>query len=450
MGVRFLYNSYCWFFRQERWRDRRLTRPGGTAVAGICVFGLLGINVFQSAIYQIFILILAYVLIASVFRFFFRADVAVVRRLPDFGMNGREFTYTLELVNQGRKTARGLLLFEEIADPRPSMDDLMNRREPKEDQRNAWDRRTLWYRWRWLVRQNEIVKLKPVTLPDLPPDTRVAVRVSAVPHARGYLNFTGVSLARPDPLGLFHALDRIGLKGRLLVLPGTYDILPPRVDARRKYHPGGEKLASSVGNTDEFMAIRDYRPGDSLRHLHWKTFARTQTLAVREFEDEFFVRHALLLDTRLPSGREDIFEEAVSIAASLLLEMGSAESLVDLMFVGDRVYTLSAGRGLALSETLLEVLACARPAPARTVAYLMPHLREHLEKLSGGICVFLGWDDDRRELTEMFRRAGVSVHTLVVCEDGQAMAETIRRSAADPATVTVVPAGQVEKVMNPS
>ena len=45
------------------------------------------------------------------------------------------------------------------------------------------------------------------------------------------------------------------------------------------------------------MSLRDYRPGDPLQRIHWKSFARTGDPVVREYQDEFFERHALILDT---------------------------------------------------------------------------------------------------------------------------------------------------------
>ena len=44
-------------------------------------------------------------------------------------------------------------------------------------------------------------------------------------------------------------------------------------------------------------SLRDYRPGDPLQRVHWKSFARTGRPVVKEYQDEFFERHALVLDT---------------------------------------------------------------------------------------------------------------------------------------------------------
>ena len=44
-------------------------------------------------------------------------------------------------------------------------------------------------------------------MPSVPPDEEVEVRVELTPLRRGVLRFTGVTLARPDPLGLVRAVS---------------------------------------------------------------------------------------------------------------------------------------------------------------------------------------------------------------------------------------------------
>jgi len=112
------------------------------------------------------------------------------------------------------------------------------------------------------------------------------------------------------------------------------------------------------------VSLRDYRSGDSPRRIHWKAWARTGRPVVKEYADEFFVRHALLLDT-FPSGVATHFEAAVSAAASLVMMPRSGESLLDLMFVEDRAYTLTRGRGLGATTDLLRVLATVEPSTGK-------------------------------------------------------------------------------------
>src|SRR5438105_4840024 len=78
---------------------------------------------------------------------------------------------------------------------------------------------------------------------------------------------------------------------------------------------------------------------------------------VREFEDEFFVRHALVLDTFIDLPQSELFEEAVSVAASFACSVRTQESLLDLLFVGPESYCFTAGRSLGFSDQMLQILA---------------------------------------------------------------------------------------------
>lgn len=67
-----------------------------------------------------------------------------------------------------------------------------------------------------------------------------------------------------------------------------------------------------------FHALREYMPGDDLRHVHWRSTARTNQLMIRQFEETRRSQFVILLDTRAASyADEDEFELAVSIAASM-------------------------------------------------------------------------------------------------------------------------------------
>ena len=95
---------------------------------------------------------------------------------------------------------------------------------------------------------------------------------------------------------------------------------------------------------------------------------------VKEFEDEFFVRHALVLDTFTDPVQGEVFEEAVSVAASFACALPTQESLLDLLFIGPQSYCFTAGRGVAHVEQMLEVLASVRACtdqPFRALEHLV-------------------------------------------------------------------------------
>nr|WP_281419225.1 DUF58 domain-containing protein [Marinobacterium ramblicola] len=72
---------------------------------------------------------------------------------------------------------------------------------------------------------------------------------------------------------------------------------------------------------DSFAGVREYRRGDSMRHIHWRASARRGEWIVREYEQIENVELIVVLDAQpeanVGRGRESCFEYAVRIAASL-------------------------------------------------------------------------------------------------------------------------------------
>src|SRR5437764_919378 len=125
-------------------------------------------------------------------------------------------------------------------------------------------------RWTGLVARTRGAEVTPTPLPPIAATGETEVSVELTPLRRGHVRFEGLTIARPDPLGLVQALMTIPLPQSLLVLPKRYPVRPIRLLGQRKYQPGGVALASSIGESDEFISLRDYRPGDPLRRIHWR------------------------------------------------------------------------------------------------------------------------------------------------------------------------------------
>ena len=257
-----------------------------------------------------------------------------------------------------------------------------------------------------------VAAVEKAAVPLLPALHQTSIQLTLKPNRRGYITFKELLVLRPDPLNLFHAIQPLALSDRLLVLPKRYPVGDFEFSGGRRFQRGGVDLAVSVGDAEEFVALREYRPGDPLRHIHWKSMARLGKPVVKEYQDEYFVRHALLLDTFTRSVGSQRFESAVSVAASLACAPRSHEVLLDLMFAGTEMHCFTSGRGVSLLSGLLEVLACVEPNDDDDFTHIYPLLEHHMQTLSACICVFLYWDQARRELVQQLRH--YRIQTLVV------------------------------------
>ena len=415
---RLLYRWFSSFSAFQYRLDRRFTRAGALALGVLGAAAVIGLDTNRTVGYQVLTLVLALLLISAVSSLVFRGRFTARRVLPRFASVGVPLGYRVAIANQTDRRQEGLVLLEELADPRPSFEEFAAAREPGEERRNWFDRQVGYPRWAWLVSQKRGAVVTPRPLPPLAPGGEIEVGVEITPLRRGHVRFTGLTIARPDPLGLVHALKTIRLPQSLLVLPKRYPMPEIRLGGRRKYQPGGVALASSVGDSEEFVALRDYRAGDPMRRIHWKSWARVGRPVVREYQDEFFVRHALVLDTFTEREGSLVFEDAVSVAASIAVSVETQESLLDLMFVGPEAYCFTAGRGVGHTDRLLEVLACVGPCRDKPFRALHRAVMERHASLSGCVCVLLAWDEARREFVRHLEALGTPTRVFVVGERG--------------------------------
>jgi uncharacterized protein (DUF58 family) len=256
--------------------------------------------------------------------------------------------------------------------------------------------------------------LKEGEIPPMPPTGEAETRVEMLPLRRGILRFKGVTIARSDPLGLFRSFVKISAPETVLILPKRYPLPPIALPGALRYQEGGVALAASVGRSEEFVALREYRHGDPMRHIHWRSWAKVGKPIVKEFADEFFVRHALVLDTFDDEPNSEVLEEAVSVAASFACTILTQESLLDLLFVENKSYCFTAGRGLAHADQMLEILASVRNCADKGFETLEHLVLNHIAAVSGGICIFQRWDAARKNFVKKLRALGVPLLVLVV------------------------------------
>jgi len=202
-----------------------------------------------------------------------------------------------------------------------------------------------------------------------------------------------------------------------------------------------------VGDSEEFAALRDYRPGDPLRRIHWKSWAKTGKPVVREFQEEFFVRHALVLDTFQEKTYSHAFEEAVSVAASFAYTVKTQDSLLDLIFVGARAYCFTSGRGISHVEKTMEILSSVAPCTDKPFGVLAGEVLSRVSLFSGCICVLLDWDQQRQDFIQSLKALHVPLLVIVIqdSDEKQGVPRDLGPMKSDPDHFIVLDAGNVEE-----
>jgi uncharacterized protein (DUF58 family) len=445
MIKRFLYLNFRVFHAVKRWIMRRFTKAGLLVLSGLVASAVVGLDTHQTLAYQGFTFLLALVLASIACGVIFRARLTAHRKLPRFGTAEEPLSYRIVIKNGTQKRQLGLHLRENLEESRPSFEEFSGAREPDEQKRNLFDRGVGYHRWLWLLYRKQAARVEEQSIPDLPPGGVQEVDARVVPLRRGRLALNGLEIFRTDPFGLWKSYKKIPMPQTVLVLPKRYPLPPIPLPGTRKYQPGGVALASSVGDSEEFLSLRDYRPGDPLRRIHWKSWAKMGEPIVKEYQDEFFVRHALILDTFQKTGQSELLEEALSVAASFAYTIQTQESLLDLMFVGTEAYCFTSGRGIAHVDRMLEILASVRACSDRSFSTLHALVMERASLLSGCVCVLLSWDEERQKLIHLLKALGLPVMVLVIRGEGATQPLDLGAMKSDPENLHSLQVGKIKE-----
>lgn len=204
---------------------------------------------------------------------------------------------------------------------------------------------------------------------------------------RGQLQVGPLVLTRFDLFDLIRTEQTVGGTEGLWVYPRRHQARPAQVAHPRHHHAGPITDPPLRGSTD-LRAVREYVPGDEVRHLYWKATARTGQLMVRDYADPARTRCTVVLDTRVTVLSPAMFEEAVEVAASLLY--ASAASGQQCRLVTPTGTATPMDSGLRAARLLLDKLCLVSQDAADDAALVPPALAT--VRPGGAVVVITGPD----------------------------------------------------------
>ncbi len=400
--------TYWWLYRT--------TAAGKFVAIGFVVSAGMGAHSVQIPIYRLFSLLLGILSVAWAVGFLMRARLSVSGGLPARAAVGQAVRGDFTLTNVSRSSVRDLSAgFFRLS---PSL------RESRSDD----------------------------LVPQLGPGQSARLAVELTPWKRGSYVLPPLCAFTTFPFHLFRTTARTNAQeASLLVLPWFHPVSDIHVPLGRRYQPGGVSLTSNIGESPEYIGNREYRPGDPIRRMDHRSWGRLGKPVVREYQEEYYCRIALILDTFVPPASRNAagsralrgrwsalalsppgagppegypeLEAAISLSASVADILSRGEYLIDIFAAGPELYTFRAGRHIAHFDNILEILSCLDACKDNPFTTLAPALSDELESISTAICVFLDWDTTRQEFARRIAESGCSLKVLVVCQGGSAAAE---------------------------
>lgn len=305
-------------------RGRAFVAAGVTAV--VCAV-LLG----QPALTRVGVLVLALPLVTALLLGRSRYRLALVRTVsPGLVAAGQAARVTLSLTNEGR-TPSGVLLLEDrvpyALGSRP--------RFVLEGVRSGWHRQVSYQVRSDLRGRHEIGPMQ--------------VRVT-------------------DPFGLVELGRAFQTTTFLTVTPRTVSLSPVRLSGS-SHGSGDQRPRSFATGSAEDVTVREYRRGDDLRRVHWRSSARMGELMVRREEQPWQARATIVVDNRAEAhrgqGPASSLETAVSVAASVATHLAHRGYQVRLVTADAAEHALWHDRDADRNTApLLESLAVLQPTSA--------------------------------------------------------------------------------------
>jgi uncharacterized protein (DUF58 family) len=158
------------------------------------------------------------------------------------------------------------------------------------------------------------------------------------------------------------------------------------------------------GFSVEFAEHRQYMPGDPIRNIDWKVFAKSDRYFVKEFEEETNLKSYILLDASASmsytSAKITKFEYASQLAAALMFLMLKQRDAVGLVAFDETIRTYIPPKSASVHlHALLSTLAGVTPSARTHAGTALHEMAERIKRR--GLIILLSdlWEDPSSVLT---------------------------------------------------
>lgn len=381
-----------------------LTREGQIALFALLVAGAAGMDVRFSHLYLVFCGLFGLLFAAWLFRPFARlAQVRFEIERPPRVQAGQVVEFTGVVHNEGPRPVYGLRVRGPFL---------------------PWD-------GTWESQRPHVAELRP--------GETARVALSARFLLRGAREVGSFWLVSAWPLGLMAGRRVASAKVHFTVIPRVVPVDGLPVPPTAREPPDERGRALTAGESFELMGVRPYRPGDRIRDLHARSWARAGQPMVREYREAARRRVAVYLHPGMRKPNRDVFDAAVSVAASLVSWAVQQEALVDLVVPGDPPAVVTVGAHLAAVERALDALApvTARAGLAQPVAEMAPGA---FDRVGVGFLVFADWGPETAAIVARIRQL-VPAQAILVSPSA-----ATRASSAEAGVIAVDPKQVAERI----
>lgn len=181
---------------------------------------------------------------------------------------------------------------------------------------------------------------------------------------RGNHQLEGIELTITDFFGWVKKTTLLPAKRSVVVYPKVTQLIYTPLRLSQSSGTGSARK-SAVRDTTMVSGIREYQPGDRMSWIHWKTFAKTQNLQTKEFDDQQSQEICLVLDGS-PSA---LFEEQVELCASILSAVVSQHLTMSFLSASEKQIYIDQIQTEEQLQQAMYQLAGIKTQPIENVEY---------------------------------------------------------------------------------
>ena len=251
---------------------------------------------------------------------------------------------------------------------------------------------------------------------------------------RGLVASGPLLVDRDDAFGLAHRTLNTGAASVLYVRPRVVPL--PEVSASLARSVDGPQSDNTTEGTLAFNSLREYVPGDELRHVHWRASAHANKLVVKQHVDTAYAAAAVVLDAFCPSGA-DAFDVAVDCAASVAVIAAQQRQPLRLLDgSGQSLLPKTMARRGVTADVVLDSLTPLQPAKPGPVDPLADTVRRLAAGARGSLAVVVSTRPTRGLAEPLRLLAGCYARVIAVQVAEQVTAGSLSGQPERPAQVT--------------
>lgn len=224
--------------------------------------------------------------------------------------------------------------------------------------------------------------------------TKIQLKISC--FKRGKFNIGPVIIYLYDSFGLYAFKKTLQIYSEIYVYPETF-FINKMPELNRGVSPWfGIETTHTSGEYDDFFGVREYKPGDPIKNIHWISSVRNNKLIVKQYQQQSYYRATLIFNLErgknFGEGKESVMEYMIKIAASVFKHLIDRNISVEVIAHANEFAYIPFNKGGEHFEDIMKFLAVAKPESNVSLGEIFQNYSSYISDNSSLICIMLDKD----------------------------------------------------------